>query len=439
MFFGERGEKAIEILHSCGYEAYFVGGCVRDALMGLTANDVDITTSALPIQTIKAFEGYRVIATGIKHGTVTVLIDGEPIEITTYRCDGEYLDHRHPESASFTSDISEDLCRRDFTVNAMAYSPKRGFVDLFGGREDLEAGVIRAVGDPEKRFDEDALRIARAVRFASQKDFVIEERTAQAIRKQLPLLAHVSAERCFVELRKLIIGRGAERVMTEFPEVISALVPPLKPCIGFEQHNPHHIYDVYRHTARAVGAAPFDEDVRLAALLHDVGKPSTFSIKDGVGHFYGHSEASVELARQTLEALKCDNARMQRVLTLIKYHDPVIAPEKTRVKRLLGKIGQELFYKLLDLKSADNLAQAPMCAERLKEYDELRRIAREITEASECFSLKSLDINGDDLIALGVPRGKDIGRILSTLLNAVMDGEIENNKSALIDKVNKIR
>lgn len=431
MDFSKNGEKAIEILESRGFEAYFVGGCVRDTLMGLEVSDTDITTSALPEETLEAFEGFRVIPTGIKHGTVTVLIEGEPIEITTFRSDGEYSDHRHPETVTFSRRLEDDLMRRDFTVNAMAYSKRTGLIDLYGGKSDIENKLIRAVGDPLARFDEDALRILRAVRFASQKCFSIEYATREAMIKRLPLLEFVSAERVFVELKKLIMGRGAVRAMLENPETVCAAVPALADSVGFEQNNPHHIYDVYEHTVRAVGFCPYEEDVRLAALLHDSGKPETYSEKDGVGHFYGHTEASLRLAEQTLAALKCDNATRDTVLTLIKYHDPVIEPSEKAVKRMLSKIGSDALLKLLSLKGADNLAQAPDCADRLARYDEIRDMITEIEAKNECFTLRSLAIGGDALIALGIPRGKRIGEILNILLSEVIDGELQNTPDAL--------
>ena len=431
MDFSKNGEKAIEILESRGFEAYFVGGCVRDTLMGLEVSDTDITTSALPEEMLEAFDGLRVIPTGIKHGTVTVLIEGEPIEITTFRSDGEYSDHRHPETVTFSRRLEDDLMRRDFTVNAMAYSKRTGLIDLYGGKSDIENKLIRAVGDPLARFDEDALRILRAVRFASQKCFSIEYATREAMIKRLPLLEFVSSERVFVELKKLIMGRGAVRAMLENPETVCAAVPALADSVGFEQNNPHHIYDVYEHTVRAVGFCPYEEDVRLAALLHDSGKPETYSEKDGVGHFYGHTEASLRLAEQTLAALKCDNATRDTVLTLIKYHDPVIEPSEKAVKRMLSKIGSDALLKLLSLKGADNLAQAPDCADRLARYDEIRDMITEIEAKNECFTLRSLAIGGDALIALGIPRGKRIGEILNILLSEVIDGKLQNTPDAL--------
>lgn len=431
--FSRAGNKAIEALTAAGYEAYFVGGCVRDVLLGQAPNDFDVTTSALPEETLSVFEGFRVIPTGLKHGTVTVLIDDEPIEITTFRSDGEYSDHRHPESVTFSRNLSEDLCRRDFTVNAMAYSEKTGLVDLFGGASDLKNGIIRAVGEPEKRFTEDALRILRAARFASQKGFSIEPVTADAMKKCLHLLDYVSAERIFSELKKLLMGKGVLDVMLTHPETVCRAVPALAAAVGFEQNNPHHIYDVYEHTAHAVAFSPENEAIRLAALLHDVGKPLTYSEKDGIGHFYGHTDASLKLAEDTLDALKCDNATKNTVLTLIKYHDPVIEPTEKAVRRALSKLGEPMLCALLDLKSADNLAQSPECAKRLEAYEEIRGIIAEIGAKEACLSLKTLAIGGDDLIALGVPKGKLIGKLLNAALERVVDGDLPNEKEALLE------
>lgn len=432
-------KKAIERLYARGYEAYLVGGCVRDTLMGTPVNDFDVTTSALPEETMAAFSDMRTIPTGLKHGTVTILIDGEPIEITTFRSDGDYSDHRHPETVSFSRKLEDDLCRRDFTVNAMAYSDQRGLIDLYGGRDDLEKGIIRAVGEPERRFTEDALRILRALRFASQKCFSIEPETEKAIRKCLPLLAYVSAERVFTELKKLLMGKGALDVLLRYPDVITVIVPALAPSVGFDQKNPHHIYDVYTHTAHAVAFSPYDEKLRLAALLHDVGKPETFSEKDGIGHFYGHTDASLVLAEKTLLGLKCDNLTKSEVLTLIKYHDPVIEPTEKAVKRALSRLGKPMLLKLLELKSADNLAQAPSCRERLAQYEKIRLIIAEIEKRNDCFTLKDLKINGDTLISLGVPKGKEIGRILNELLSLVMDGTLKNEKEALTEMALKLK
>jgi len=425
-------KTAIDILKSHGFSAYAVGGCVRDLLLSETPNDFDITTSARPEETLEAFAGCKTIETGLKHGTVTVLIGGQPLEITTFRTDGEYLDNRRPESVGFSRNIEDDLCRRDFTVNAMAYSDEEGLVDFFGGKQDLRDKLIRCVGDADTRFNEDALRILRAFRFASQKGFSIAPATAESALRNLHLLKNLSAERVFSELQKLLLGKDAERIMLEYPQLICAVIPELSETVGFDQRNPHHIYDVYTHTVKAVCACPLNAKIRLAALLHDARKPSTFTLTDGVGHFYGHSEKSVEIAEAVLDRLKADNNTKKTVLSLIKYHDPVIPPEERAVKRYMNRLTPEVLSMLIDLKSADNLAQSPECAERLKTYAEIRQIMKEITEKDECFSKRQLKVNGDDLIVLGIPRGKEIGRILDFLLEEVTSGRAPNEKDALL-------
>ncbi len=434
----ENARFLIRKLQESGHEAYLVGGCVRDMLMGAVPHDFDITTSATPDEMLEVFSDFKVIPTGLKHGTVTVLICGEPYEITTYRCDGEYSDHRRPERVTFSARLEDDLARRDFTVNAMAYNDRDGIIDLFGGREDIKNGIIRAVGNPRERFNEDALRILRALRFASEKNFIVEAETGRAIFEGIPLLAYVSAERIFSELKRLLMGEGVFRVLDEFSAVMGAIVPPLAPCIGFDQNNYHHIYDVYTHTAHAVALCPKDATVRLAALLHDVGKPCTYSVSDGVGHFYGHPAKSVELAREALNALKSDNETKDTVLSLIKYHDHVIEVSEKAVRRMLGKLGKERLLMLLELKTADNLAQAPEYHGRVKQYEQIRAIMDAVLAKDDCFSLAALAVRGGDIIALGVPKGREVGRILDELLALVIDGELPNEKSALLEKAREL-
>ncbi len=434
----KNAEKLIQELENAGYEAYLVGGCVRDMLMGITPNDYDITTSAHPDKIIGVLSKYKVIPTGLKHGTVTVVLDDEPYEITTFRSDGEYSDHRRPDSITFSDKLEDDLSRRDFTINAMAYSQKRGLIDPFGGQADIKRRLIRAVGTPSKRFEEDALRILRGIRFESQKVFSVEEDTRQAMYEKLPLLSYVSAERIFSELKKLIMGDGARFTLLNFATIIGTTIPALAPCIDFNQHNYHHIYDVYTHTVHAVENCPKNVVVRLAALLHDIGKPSTFSIDEqGVGHFYGHAQVSVELARKTLNDLRCDNATKDTVLLLIKYHDHVIEPTEKHVRRMLSKIGEENLELLLQLKTADNLAQSPFYHDRVQQYEKIRCIIKEIKAKGECFSLKHLAVKGEDIILLGA-KGPEIGKILNTLLSLVIDGAMPNEKEALLKKASKL-
>ena len=426
-------------LENAGYEAYIVGGCVRNALLGKSPDDFDITTSARPEETERVFSDLRTIETGIKHGTVTVILDGEPYEITTFRADGEYTDGRHPESVSYSDNLETDLARRDFTVNAMAYSPKRGLIDIFGGREDLENGILRAVGDPDKRFTEDALRILRALRFASTYGFKIEQRTAASAKKLATRISLLSGERVFSELKKLLIGDFCERVLLGFPEIICEALPEMRPTVGFDQHSPHHVYDVYTHSVKAVTYSPKDAAIRIAALLHDVGKPETFAIgKDGAGHFYGHSEASVRLCEQALLRLKADNSTLNTVRTLIKYHDPVIPTDEKSVKRWLNKLTPNVLLQLLELKKADNMAQvsdpdtSETCKNRLAGYAEIRAVIEKISAENACFSIKQLAVNGDDLAALGVPRNAEMGKALSLILDAVISGEVGNTRDEII-------
>ncbi len=433
-----QAEKALTVLNSSGYEAYIVGGCVRDSLLGLTPADFDITTSAFPNETECAFKDFRLIETGLKHGTVTVMIDGEPIEITTFRTEGSYTDGRRPDSVAFTRSLADDLIRRDFTVNAIAYSPETGVIDLCGGVSDLQNNILRAVGDPYKRFTEDGLRILRALRFSSVYGFEIAPETSKAIHSCTKMLEKLSAERIFSELKKLLCGKYVFKLLTEYSDVICKVIPELAPSVGFEQKNPHHIYDVYTHTAKAVASIPPTPVLRLSALLHDIGKPQTFSVsEDGTGHFYGHGEASVKLAEKVLRRLKCDNKTLSTVLTLIKHHDPLIPAERSAVQKKMRKLTPEVLSDLLDLKSADNLAQAPECFGRIEVYRKIREIMDSLIAENACFSLKDLAVNGDDIKNLGIPEGKAIGKTLFELLEAVENGEVKNEKDELLSYILK--
>ena len=436
-------QKAIDILESRGFEAFLVGGSVRDYLLGKEPVDMDICTNALPEQVREVFEwkGHRVIDTGLKYGTVTVLIkedskeENSPyssIEITTYRIDSDYTDNRRPDNVEFTGVLSEDLARRDFTVNAMAYGNQRGIVDPYGGQEDLEKGIIRCVGEPEQRFREDTLRILRALRFASVLDFSIDEATYKAMLSQKEALRHVSEERIASELMKLLCGKAVKSILTEYIDVLAVPLPELAPMKGFDQNNPHHIYDLLMHTAASVEAIPPIPHLRLAMLLHDVGKVKTYTEDaKGIGHFYGHQSVSVEIAKEILKRLKLDNNTVEKVIPLIKYHDSTIEANKKSVKKWLGKLTPEIFFDLLEVKRADSMAQSPHYAGRRKILPELRALAEEVLRDKECFSLKTLDINGGDLIALGFREGKEIGLILQRLLDGVIDGRLENTYEAL--------
>lgn len=426
-------EYIISMLEAAGYEAYAVGGCVRDALLGVTPSDYDITTSALPEQVCRTFSSETVVPTGIKHGTVTVLVGGEPIEVTTFRTDGDYSDHRSPDAVRFCRTLREDLSRRDFTVGAMAYSERSGLIDPFGGRRDLEAGILRCVGNPRERFSEDALRILRALRFSSTLGFSLEPMTDRAVRELAPNLAYISAERCREEIVRLLCGGDAPRVLREYPHVIAVIIPEIIPMIGFDQKNIHHIYDVYEHTLRAVGGTRPIPVLRLAALLHDIGKPDCYEFgADGQGHFRGHPERSTEIAGEILSRLRFDSDTERDVLLLVRNHDRQIEENERAVRRALSKLGSELFFLLLELKAADNLAQSPAFSDRRLSCWRLSEMAGEIIRRGDCTERRMLAINGDDLIKLGMSTGKELGELLDSLFEAVLSGELPNDRDTLL-------
>ena len=430
--------RALSMMENAGYEAFIVGGCVRDALMGIPPKDYDITTSALPEETKAVFREYRVIETGIQHGTVTVMMEGMPLEITTYRTEGTYSDNRHPDSVSFTTSLREDVARRDFTMNAIAYSPTRGLIDHFGGEADIRAGIIRCVGDPDTRFREDVLRMMRGIRFASVLGFRIEENTAAAIRGNKERIPTVSAERIRVELTKLLCGVNVKNVLMDWWDVLGVVIPEILPMHNFDQKTPYHIYDVWEHTAVAVSETPPVTHLRLSAFLHDIGKPSSFFTDEkGIGHFYGHPAVSAEMAEEILARLKYDNVTRCRVITLVKEHDRIIEPTETAVKRALSRLTPEVFFNLLAIKRADNLAQSPNYWDRLETYDAIEAMAQDILEKNECISVAALAVNGSDLIALGMKPGKEIGEMLSHLLEQVIRGKLENEQEELLSYVKK--
>jgi tRNA nucleotidyltransferase (CCA-adding enzyme) len=436
----EQVRRALARLEGAGYEAFVVGGAVRDYVRGAdTGTDWDITTSALPEETEAVFSGCRVIETGIKHGTVTVLPDGEPLEITTYRVDGGYSDHRHPDEVRFTRSLREDLRRRDFTMNAMAYSPRTGVVDPFGGQADLAAGVVRCVGEPDRRFQEDALRILRALRFASVLGMHIHPDTARAARDNRALLAAVAAERVRSELTKLLCGADAERVLLEFPDILSVPLPEIGAMVGFDQHNPHHDRDIWAHTAAVTAAIQAQPVLRWAALLHDVGKPPCFSLaEDGVGHFYGHAGESARMADGILRRLRFDTDSREEIVRLIRYHDLPIQPERKPVKRLMNKLGPDTVRRLIELHKADTRGQSAVCAGRIAEYDAVAAVLDEILNEKECFSLRNLAVSGTDMTALGLT-GRDIGRTLNACLTAVMEEKLPNERGALLEYAEQLK
>lgn len=433
-------DTAINLLQSAGFEAYAVGGCVRDSLLGKTPNDWDITTSAKPENMKSVFADFHCIDTGIKHGTVTVVIDGEPLEITTFRLDGEYEDNRHPKSVTFTSDLGADLGRRDFTVNAMAYSKKTGTVDLFGGQNDLKNKIIRCVGDPDRRFNEDALRILRALRFASALDFEIEEKTAQSLLKNCALLENISEERIAKELLKLVCGKGAKRILTDFAPVLFEILPELQPMYKNSHDNPHHCYDIYEHTLIAVESIDPEPTLRFAMLLHDCGKPAVKNFdENGVAHFYGHQRISAEISAQILARLKVSNKFRDEILFLVSNHDRWELYENTeKMPRYLSKFGLDGVLKLLKVMRADVLAQSPEYRYRLDQIADAEEIAKNLAAQKPCLSLRELQINGRTLMDIGIPQGRKLGAVLAQLLDEVIDGVTKNTQEALTTRAREI-
>ena len=433
-------DTAINLLQSAGFEAYAVGGCVRDSLLGKTPNDWDITTSAKPENMKSVFADFHCIDTGIKHGTVTVVIDGEPLEITTFRLDGEYEDNRHPKSVTFTSNLGADLGRRDFTVNAMAYSKMTGTVDLFGGQNDLKNKIIRCVGDPDRRFNEDALRILRALRFASALDFEIEEKTAQSLLKNCALLGNISEERIAKELLKLVCGKGAKRILTDFAPVLFEILPELQPMYKNSHDNPHHCYDIYEHTLIAVESIDPEPTLRFAMLLHDCGKPAVKKFdENGVAHFYGHQRISAEISAQILARLKVSNKFRDEILFLVSNHDRWELYENTeKMPRYLSKFGLDGVLKLLKVMRADVLAQSPEYRYRLDQIADAEEIAKNLAAQKPCLSLSELQINGRTLMDIGIPQGRKLGAVLAQLLDEVIDGVTKNTQEALTTRAREI-
>lgn len=436
-------QMLLYLLEKAGFEAYVVGGCVRDSMLGLTPKDWDITTIATPEQTKSVFSAYHTIDTGIKHGTVTVAIDSEHFEVTTYRSDGTYSDSRRPDSVTFVHSIEEDLARRDFTVNAMAYSPTRGLVDPFGGQRDLENKLLHCVGRgsyaSEERFTEDPLRILRALRFAAKYDFGISSSTNVGIKKCYKLLHNIAMERISVELMQILMYASKEnKILHWYEDVILEIIPELLESRGFQQHNPYHDKDVLNHVFHSVYQATptaVDTTVRLTMLLHDIAKPRCFTIDDnGIGHFYGHPNLGSEMAKEILERMRFDNDRINAVVKLIDWHDCDIPSKAPHTRRLLNKLGGvAMFNKLLEVKRADIRAQSPKFEERLDDVMYAEILAKRVVEEDQCFQLKDLKIGGKDLIAIGVPQGKQIGNILNVLLELVIDGELENTYIRLMD------
>lgn len=431
----------IETLTAAGFEAYVVGGCVRDSILGRVPEDWDITTSARP-QQVKALFPHTV-DTGLRHGTVTVLLNGEGFEVTTYRIDGKYEDSRHPREVIFTPSLKEDLRRRDLTVNAMAYNDQRGLVDLYGGLEDIRDKVIRCVGDPLERFGEDALRILRAIRFCAQLGYTLEESTKEAIRQLAPTLANISAERIQTELVKLLISPHPDHLREAYTYgVTKVFFPEFDLAMETKQNHPHHCYNVGEHTLHSLAQIEPDKVLRLAMLFHDIGKPVSLTRdENGFTHFHGHAAIGADMTREILKRLKFDNDTIHMVCKLVLYHDygNDVEPDLRLLRRAVNKIGEEAFPGLFLVKRADILAQSThLRQEKLERLDRWQQLYREMQEKKQCVSLKTLAVTGSDLIALGMRPGRELGEVLNKLLELVLEDPERNTAEYLTVEAKKI-
>lgn len=430
----ENVDKVLKMLNAAGYEAYVVGGCVRDSILGREINDWDVCTSALPEQMKQVFEGRKTIDTGIKHGTVTVVVDGENIEVTSFRSDGDYSDGRHPDEVRFGVSLEEDLARRDLTCNAIAYSPKSGFVDPFGGMADIENKLLRAVGGPEKRFGEDALRMIRVLRFASVLGFRIEEKTAQAVHDCRMLLSTIAGERLFSELKKLVCGQYAPEIVCEYPDVLGVFIPGFANMAGFEQHSTHHSKDVLGHCADVLRNVDKEPCLCLAALLHDIGKPPCFFFgDDGRGHFFGHEAKGAALLEPIWNRLKPDNFTRRHVTALVRNHHINLSTNQKTLRRTIRRYGSDLLKDEVRLMRADALAHTHKTAQtRVRSIDAFIQAMNAELAATPCLSLDKLAVNGRDMINIGIHNGRKIGETLSYLLDSVIDGKVENERNDLL-------
>lgn len=426
-------EKITERLEKNGFEAYGIGGCVRNPLMGLPSSDCDITTSALPEETKRVFKDMKIVETGLKHGTVTVISENCAAEITTFRTDGRYIDHRRPENVGFTLSLEEDLARRDFTVNAVAYSKSGGLVDLYGGIEDINNRVLRCVGEAEKRFEEDALRIMRGLRFMSVYGFSPDGGTKAALHEKKHLLKEISPERISCELSKLLCGKGEylKGVLEEYWDIFAVIIPEIAECHGFEQRTHYHNRDVWEHTAAAVCGIEPKTHLRLAMLFHDLGKPACYSFYGGEGHFKGHSSVSADICARALGELRYDGETVKKTVFLVERHDMIMTDDEVMIKKHLNRFGEEQYFDLLKVHTADDMAKAPEAAARVRVYESAAETAERILREKECFSLKNLAVNGNDIVKLGY-RGAEIGAKLDFLLNAVIEGKCSNSRGDLL-------
>ena len=434
MYLPENIQYCMDTLEKAGYPTYAVGGCVRDACLGIEPHDYDLCTAATPDVTAAIFSAHTLIRSGEKHGTIGVVVSGEVVEITTFRTEGEYLDSRHPQWVQFVPDIRQDLARRDFTVNAMAYSPIRGFADPCSGREDLQNHILRAVGDPALRFTEDALRILRGVRFAVRYGLKPDQATLAAMEALAPRMDFLAKERVFDELCKLLPLANA-RDLLRFAPILAAALPELAATIGFNQRNFHHVYDVFTHTAHVVEGVPPDLTLRWAALLHDIGKVPTFTLDEqGQGHFLGHAKAGAELANTLLLRLKAPTALREDVVFLIEKHMTPLEADPKLLRRRLSQYGEKRLRMLLQLQKADFCAKG--VTGDTPPFDRVDAILSDILAENACLSIKDLAVNGHDLMALGYT-GPAIGQALQFLLDAVLDDRLPNEKNALIHALNE--
>lgn len=432
----EKVEFIIDTFTKAGYDAYAVGGCVRDSILGRTPADWDITTSALPEQVKKLFK--RTVDTGILHGTVTIILNKEQYEVTTYRIDGEYEDRRHPKAVVFTANLTEDLKRRDFTINAMAYNDKTGIVDEFGGMKDIERQTIRCVGKAEERFGEDALRIMRAIRFSAQLGYGIEERTRQAIDKLAPTLSSISAERIQTELIKLAVSDNPDYLKLAYDNGVTKIIlPEFDKMMETMQNNPHHCYSVGEHSLQAMKKVDADRILRLSMLFHDIGKPAARTTDEtGTDHFYGHASIGYEMTKSILKRLKFDNDTIYKVCSIVRYHDYKIELTPKHVRRAVAAIGEDIFPYLFPVKKADIYAKSLyLRAEKLDELNKLQTIYTQITIENNCVSLKTLAVSGKDLINAGMKPGRELGETLNFLLEIVMDNPMHNTKEFLMKQI----
>ena len=435
MILPEYVRECLDVLENAGYAAYCVGGCVRDACLGMIPQDYDICTSALPEETEAVFSGRKLVLAGKKHGTIGVIFENTVVEITTFRTEGTYRDNRHPDWVAFVPNVEADLARRDFTVNAMAWSPRRGFADPFCGREDLESGILRAVGDPEQRFREDSLRILRGLRFAARYRLNIEDTTWQAMLWQRHLMDNLARERVFEELCKLLNCIATAEELVTFAPILAAAIPELEPMIGFDQHSPHHAYDVFTHTAHVVSGVSTDPVLRWAALLHDVGKVPTFTQDStGRGHFYGHAQASAEMADAILRRLKAPTDLREQAVFLIDKHMVKPEPDKKLLRRRLAQYGWEAVVNLLALQRADFTSKG--MEEAGPDFSKIDDLLTQIQAEDACLSLKDLAVSGYDLMALGF-HGKAIGQMLNHLLDLVLEETLPNDKETLLNEAKK--